>query len=80
MHSAFNGPQDEDEFFAEMIGRRRLVIRLGLDRDGRSDAVPCRVRAAGWPGGDLATNAARRPASLPRLQAAMVTACQRVSM
>jgi PPOX class probable F420-dependent enzyme len=32
VHSAFYGPQDEDAFFAEMIARRRLVIRLGLDR------------------------------------------------
>jgi PPOX class probable F420-dependent enzyme len=31
VHSAFYGPQDEDEFFAEMITRRRLVIRLGLE-------------------------------------------------
>jgi PPOX class probable F420-dependent enzyme len=30
VHSAFYGPQDEDAFFAEMITRRRLVIRLGL--------------------------------------------------
>jgi PPOX class probable F420-dependent enzyme len=32
VHSAFYGPQDQDEFFAEMIARQRLVIRLGLDR------------------------------------------------
>jgi PPOX class probable F420-dependent enzyme len=32
VHSAFYGPQDQDAFFAEMIARRRLVIRLGLDR------------------------------------------------
>jgi PPOX class probable F420-dependent enzyme len=32
VHSAFYGPPDEDAFFAEMIARRRLVIRLGLDR------------------------------------------------
>ena len=32
VHSAFYGPQDEDAFFAEMIARRRLVIRLALDR------------------------------------------------
>jgi PPOX class probable F420-dependent enzyme len=32
VHSAFYGPQDEDAFFAEMIARQRLVIRLGLDR------------------------------------------------
>jgi PPOX class probable F420-dependent enzyme len=32
VHSAFYGPQDQDEFFAEMIARERLVIRLGLDR------------------------------------------------
>jgi PPOX class probable F420-dependent enzyme len=31
VHSAFYGPQDEDAFFAEMIARRRLVIRLALD-------------------------------------------------
>jgi PPOX class probable F420-dependent enzyme len=32
VHSAFYGLQDEDEFFAEMIARQRLVIRLGLNR------------------------------------------------
>jgi PPOX class probable F420-dependent enzyme len=32
VHSAFYGPQDKDAFFAEMIARRRLVIRLGLER------------------------------------------------
>jgi hypothetical protein len=32
VHSAFYGPQGEDTFFAEMIARRRLVIRLGLER------------------------------------------------
>jgi PPOX class probable F420-dependent enzyme len=32
VHSAFYGPQDSAAFFAEMIARRRLVIRLGLDR------------------------------------------------
>jgi PPOX class probable F420-dependent enzyme len=32
VHSAFYGPQDEDAFFAEMTARRRLVIRLALDR------------------------------------------------
>ena len=32
VHSAFYGPQDQDEFFAEMIARERLVVRLGLDR------------------------------------------------
>jgi PPOX class probable F420-dependent enzyme len=32
VHSAFYGPQDEDVFFAEMITRRRLVIRLDLER------------------------------------------------
>src|ERR1700748_2166356 len=31
VHSAFYGPQDEDVFFAEMIARRRLVIRLDLE-------------------------------------------------
>jgi PPOX class probable F420-dependent enzyme len=31
VHSAFYGPQDEDGFFAEMIARRRLVIKLDLD-------------------------------------------------
>jgi PPOX class probable F420-dependent enzyme len=31
VHSAFYGPQDEGEFFAEMIARRRLVIRLDLE-------------------------------------------------
>ena len=31
VHSAFYGPQDQDAFFAEMITRHRLVIRLGLD-------------------------------------------------
>ena len=31
VHSAFYGPQDQDAFFAEMIARRRLVIRLDLD-------------------------------------------------
>jgi PPOX class probable F420-dependent enzyme len=31
VHSAFYGPQDQDGFFAEMIDRRRLVIRLALD-------------------------------------------------
>ena len=31
VHSAFYGPQDEEAFFAEMITRRRLVIRLGLE-------------------------------------------------
>jgi PPOX class probable F420-dependent enzyme len=31
VHSAFYGPQDEDAFFAEMITRRRLVIRLYLE-------------------------------------------------
>ncbi len=31
VHSAFYGPQDEDAFFAEMIARRRLVIRLSLE-------------------------------------------------
>jgi PPOX class probable F420-dependent enzyme len=32
VHSAFYGPQDEDAFLSEMITRRRLVIRLDLDR------------------------------------------------
>jgi PPOX class probable F420-dependent enzyme len=32
VHLAFYGPQGEDAFFAEMIARRRLVIRLGLER------------------------------------------------
>ena len=32
VHSAFYGPQDQDAFFTEMIARRRLVIRLSLDR------------------------------------------------
>jgi PPOX class probable F420-dependent enzyme len=32
VHTAFYGPPDEDAFFAEMIARRRLVIRLDLDR------------------------------------------------
>jgi PPOX class probable F420-dependent enzyme len=32
VHSALYGPRDEDAFFAEMISRQRLVIRLGLDR------------------------------------------------
>jgi PPOX class probable F420-dependent enzyme len=32
VHSAFYGPQEQDAFFAEMIARQRLVIRLGLDR------------------------------------------------
>jgi PPOX class probable F420-dependent enzyme len=32
VHSAFYGPPDEDAFFAEMIARQRLVIRLSLDR------------------------------------------------
>jgi PPOX class probable F420-dependent enzyme len=32
VHSAFYGPQDKDAFFAEMIARQRLVIRLALDR------------------------------------------------
>ena len=32
VHSAFYGPQDEDGFFAEMITRQRLVIRLSLER------------------------------------------------
>jgi PPOX class probable F420-dependent enzyme len=32
VHSAFYGPQDQDAFFAEMIARQRLVIRLSLDR------------------------------------------------
>ena len=32
VHSAFYGPQDKDTFFAEMIARRRLVIKLALDR------------------------------------------------
>jgi PPOX class probable F420-dependent enzyme len=33
VHSSFYGPpEDEDTFFAEMIARRRLVIRLDLDR------------------------------------------------
>jgi hypothetical protein len=32
VHSAFYGPHDEDAFFAEMIARQRLVIRLALDR------------------------------------------------
>jgi PPOX class probable F420-dependent enzyme len=31
VHSAFYGPQNEDAFFAEMIARQRLVIRLGLE-------------------------------------------------
>lgn len=32
VHSAFYGPpEDEDGFFAEMIARQRLVIRLDLD-------------------------------------------------
>lgn len=31
VHSAFYGPQDEDAFFAEMVTRRRLVIRLDLE-------------------------------------------------
>jgi hypothetical protein len=31
VHAAFYGPQDEDGFFAEMIARRRLVIKLDLD-------------------------------------------------
>jgi PPOX class probable F420-dependent enzyme len=31
VHSAFYGHQDEDAFFAEMIARRRLVIRLNLE-------------------------------------------------
>jgi PPOX class probable F420-dependent enzyme len=32
VHSAFYGLQDQDAFFTEMIARRRLVIRLSLDR------------------------------------------------
>jgi PPOX class probable F420-dependent enzyme len=33
VHSAFYGPlEDEEAFFAEMIARQRLVIRLDLDR------------------------------------------------
>ena len=32
VHSAFYGSQNEDAFFAEMIARQRLVIRLNLDR------------------------------------------------
>jgi len=32
VHSAFYGPQDEDAFFAEMIARQRLVVRLSLER------------------------------------------------
>ena len=32
VHSAFYGPQDQDAFFAEMAARRRLVIRLDLER------------------------------------------------
>ena len=32
VHSAFYGPHDQDAFFTEMIARRRLVIRLSLDR------------------------------------------------
>src|ERR1700679_2405851 len=32
VHSAFYGPQEEDAFFAEMIARQRLVIRLRLER------------------------------------------------
>ncbi len=32
VHSAFYGPQDEGAFFAEMIARQRLVVRLVLDR------------------------------------------------
>jgi PPOX class probable F420-dependent enzyme len=32
VHSAFYGSQDEDAFFAEMTARRRLVIRLDLER------------------------------------------------
>jgi hypothetical protein len=31
VHSAFYGPQDEDAFFADMITRQRLVIRLDLE-------------------------------------------------
>ena len=32
VHSAFYGPsEDEDAFFAEMITRQRLVVRLALD-------------------------------------------------
>jgi PPOX class probable F420-dependent enzyme len=31
VHSALYGPQDENEFYAEMIARRRLVIRLDLE-------------------------------------------------
>jgi PPOX class probable F420-dependent enzyme len=32
VHSAFYGAQDEDVFFAEMVARQRLVIRLDLER------------------------------------------------
>jgi PPOX class probable F420-dependent enzyme len=32
VHTAFYGSQDEAAFFTEMIGRRRLVIRLDLTR------------------------------------------------
>jgi hypothetical protein len=31
VHSAFYGGLEADEFFAEMIANRRLVIRLDLD-------------------------------------------------
>lgn len=41
VHSAFYGPQDEDVFFAEMTARRRLVIRLALDRAYGVIATAC---------------------------------------
>jgi len=31
VHSAFYGPQEQDEFFTGMITRQRLVVRLALD-------------------------------------------------
>jgi PPOX class probable F420-dependent enzyme len=54
VHTAFYGRQDEDAFFAEMIARRRLVIRLSLEHvygviatGGRR---PLAVRADALPG------------------------------
>ena len=75
VHSAFYGPQDQDAFFTEMIARRRLVIRLSLDRVLRRHRhrrppaiarlrecaeVTRAVRCSRWP-----APAGRRPAGLP---------------
>jgi hypothetical protein len=66
-HSAFYGPQDQAAFFTEMIARRRLVIRLSLDRvngviaTGGRRPLPAAGRCPppgvrrGYPGGQMQT-------------------------